>query len=51
MQVKNVSDAFMRRVRATAAERGVTLRRYVLDAVKEKLERDGVEAPDYEGDQ
>ena len=48
LYVKNVSEKFMRRVRSTAAERGESMRQFVLEAVKEKLEREGVEAPDYE---
>ncbi|HEX6422778.1 MAG TPA: hypothetical protein VFZ79_04820, partial [Acidimicrobiales bacterium] len=48
LQIKNVSETFMRRVRAVAAERGETVRRFVLEAVSERLERLGFDAPDYD---
>lgn len=50
MYVKNVSEQFMRQVRATAALRGESMRKFVLEALRERLEREGVETPDYEGD-
>jgi hypothetical protein len=48
LYVKNVSEQFMRRVRSTAAERGESMRKFVLEAVKERLERLGIETPSYE---
>lgn len=48
MQVKRVSEPFMRRVRSVAADRGITVRELVLSAIAEKLAREGVDVPDYE---
>jgi len=50
MQVKRVSESFMRRVRSVAADRGETVRVFVLTAVAERLSRLGHEAPDFEPD-
>lgn len=46
MYVRNVPESFMRLVRATAALRGQSMRAFVLEAVNEKLEREGIELPD-----
>ncbi|HEX6235866.1 MAG TPA: hypothetical protein VFZ68_01660 [Acidimicrobiales bacterium] len=46
MYVRDVPEAFMRVVRATAALRGQSMRAFVLEAVREKLEREGsIETP------
>lgn len=45
MYVRNVPESLMRLVRATAALRGQTMRDFVLEAVNEKLEREGIELP------
>ena len=46
MYVRNVPESFMRLVRATAALRGQSMRAFVLEAVNEKLEREGIELPE-----
>jgi len=40
LQVKNVPDALYRKIRRVAAQEGRTIRDFVLDAVRGKLERD-----------
>jgi uncharacterized protein involved in cysteine biosynthesis len=46
LYVKNVSEKLMRRVRATCAERGETMREFVVRAVERELKRLGVEVPE-----
>jgi hypothetical protein len=48
MQIKRVSEPFMRRLRSVAAERGETVRTFVLDAVTERLRRLGNDVPSYD---
>jgi hypothetical protein len=45
LYVKNVPERFMRVLRSTAALQGLSMRAYVLRAVKRQLERDEVEIP------
>jgi hypothetical protein len=45
LYVKNVPERFMRVLRSTAALQGLSMRAYVLRAVKRQLERDKVEIP------
>jgi hypothetical protein len=51
MQIKRVSEPFMRRLRSVAAERGETVRHFVLDAVAEKMRRLGYDVPEADDDE
>ncbi|MFP3901986.1 MAG: hypothetical protein ACLFXM_14120 [Acidimicrobiia bacterium] len=51
LYVKNVPERLLRRVRATAVDRGETMRDLVLRALRNELERLGVEVPEEEGDE
>jgi hypothetical protein len=51
MQIKRVSEPFMRRLRSVAAERGETVRTFVLDAVTGRLRRLGNDVPPYDDDE
>jgi plasmid stability protein len=46
MYVRNVPEKLLRVVRSQAALRGQSMRDYVLQAVRERLDRDGIEVPD-----
>jgi plasmid stability protein len=46
MYVRNVPEPLLRLIRAAAALRGQSMRAFVLEAVQEKLEREGIEIPD-----
>jgi plasmid stability protein len=46
MYVRNVPEPLLRVVRAAAALRGQSMRAFVLEAVQEKLQREGIELPE-----
>jgi hypothetical protein len=46
MYVRNVPEQLLRLVRSQAALQGQSMGRWVIDAVQQRLERDGVEVPD-----
>jgi plasmid stability protein len=46
MYVRNVPEPLLRLIRAAAALRGQSMRAFVLEAVQEKLEREGIEIPE-----
>jgi plasmid stability protein len=46
MYVRNVPEPLLRVVRAAAALRGQSMRAFVLEAVQEKLQREGIEIPE-----
>ena len=48
MYVRHVSEKLIRVVRSQAALRGQTMGAWVIDALKQRLEREGVEVPEDE---
>lgn len=46
MYVRNVSERLLRLVRSQAALHGQSMGAWVIDAVRQRLEREGIEVPE-----